>query len=263
MSTIEKALNLLEHFSGTQPEIGLSDFKTLTGVDKGTLHRHLTALKNCGFLEQNPVTKAYRLGPAVIRLAAVREKTVPILTIVQTHIDSIAEHVHELVHAALPQTNGMSAIYAKDGGDHGTRVGFDEAEILPFHATSSGLAMLAFSDATFVDAALAQQLQSFTTATATETGDIKARLETIRQQGFSFVDQSYEAEVTSVAVPFFGFDGHIVGTLAVAAPVFRMTDAVRETAIAELISASTSLCRDLGGFIPPNLADIWATRLET
>ena len=49
MSTIEKALMLLEHFSSNRPEIGLTEFKTRTSIDKGTLHRHLTALRIVAF----------------------------------------------------------------------------------------------------------------------------------------------------------------------------------------------------------------------
>ena len=99
MSTIEKALTLLEHFSSNRPEIGLTEFKTITSIDKGTLYRHLTALKNSGFLEQNYLTKRTVLGPAVIRLAAVRENTVPIVKTVQYYVDRIANEIHELVHA--------------------------------------------------------------------------------------------------------------------------------------------------------------------
>ena len=47
MSTIEKALGLLDYFSEDTPEIGLSDFKTLTKYDKGTTHRYLSALREC------------------------------------------------------------------------------------------------------------------------------------------------------------------------------------------------------------------------
>ena len=34
--------------------------------------------------------------------------------------------------------------FSERRGNHKVRVNFDEAEILPFHATSSGLALLAF-----------------------------------------------------------------------------------------------------------------------
>lgn len=263
MSTIEKALGLLEHFSGNQPEIGLTEFKTLTGVDKGTLHRHLTSLKNCGFLEQNPSTKAYRLGPAVIRLSAVRERTVPIIRTVENYIVQMADKVHELVHAALPQTNGMSAIYARDSGFHGTRVSFDEAEILPFHATSSGIAMLAFSDDAFVKAALSGQHAQFTPSTATQMDDIKEMIAATRATGYAAANQTYEADVCSLAVPFFRHSGEAMGTLAIATPAARMKSPLRDTCLTELMSASTNLSRDLGGQIPAYLAALWARHLET
>ena len=77
MGTITKALDLLTHFSAARPEIGLSQFVRLSGRDKATVHRHLTELEANGYLEQNPVSRAYRLGPALLRLAAVREAASP------------------------------------------------------------------------------------------------------------------------------------------------------------------------------------------
>ena len=79
---MEKALKLLSYFSESRPEIGLTEFKRLTGHDKGTVHRYLSDLRNGGFLEQNETTKAYSLGPALVRLAHVRNATNPILNIV-------------------------------------------------------------------------------------------------------------------------------------------------------------------------------------
>ena len=73
MGTITKALELLNLFSRTKPEIGLMEFARLSGRDKATVHRHLTELEENGFVEQHPQTRAYRLGPAILRLTAVRE----------------------------------------------------------------------------------------------------------------------------------------------------------------------------------------------
>jgi len=77
MGTISKALDLLGHFSSTRSQIGLTEFVTLTRRDKATVHRHLSELEQNGFLEQHPQTRAYRLGPALLRLAAVREAAFP------------------------------------------------------------------------------------------------------------------------------------------------------------------------------------------
>lgn len=262
MSTIEKALGLLEYFSATRPEIRLSEFRTITDVDKGTLHRHLSALRNCGYLEQHHTTRAYRLGPAIIRLSNVREKTVPLVKSVESYIEQIADNVHELAHAALPEKKGMTSIYAKDGGSHGTRVSFDESEILPFHATSSGIAMLAFSSDSFVKAALSRQLGRYTDTTATTVEDVQALILQTRASGIASTNQTYEKEVISFAVPFFDNSGEAMGTIAIAAPASRMNADLSEKCITELITAGLNLSRDLNGEIPPYLAENWAKRLE-
>ena len=109
---------------------------------------------------------------------------------------------------------------------------------------------------------LSKKLVSFTDSTPTDAADIKANLETIRTHGFAFTDQSYEDEVGSVAVPFFGVKGDAIGTLAIAIPVSRINKSFHEIIIKQLIVASTELCRDLGGQIPTNVATIWAAKLE-
>jgi len=259
MSTIEKALGLLEHFSSQSPEIGLSDFKRLTAFDKGTTHRYLTALKECGFLEQNPTTKAYRLGPAIIRLAAVRESTVPLRSTVAIHVDRIATEIRELVHASVPQSSGMSMLYALDGGISGTRVALDEAEVLPFHATSSGIAQLAFGSVAMREKVLAKRIKAFTERTPASREDVEALIEKARARGAAIADGSYEADVCSVAVPFFDNSACAIGTIAVATPSARMTPEMRQNITTILIQNSQHLTQSLGGTVPADLRELWTS----
>ena len=48
MSTISKALGLLDLFNEARPRLGLTDVHRLTGRDKATVHRHLVALEEAG-----------------------------------------------------------------------------------------------------------------------------------------------------------------------------------------------------------------------
>ena len=258
MSTVKKALGLLEYFSSGTPEIGLSEFKDLTKFDKGTVYRYLTSLCECGFLEQNLSTKAYRLGPAVIRLAAVREITVPLVNLVAPFMEQLASDTHELVHAAIPQRNAMSTLYVVDGGHSGTRVGFDRAELLPFHATSSGIAMLAFGPQKLLKTTLAKGLKKFTNETSISTQAVDALIIKARAAGYAFANQSFEDEVCSVAVPFFGPSEFAIGTIAIATPASRMSDDMRERSVAQLTEVSTQLTVDLGGKVPANVSNIWS-----
>lgn len=258
MSTIEKALGLLEHFSTMRPEVGLSEFKRLTGYDKGTLHRYLTSLRDCGFLEQVPATKAYRLGPAVIRLSTVREKTVPLIAVASAEMSRVAQETQELAHSALPQAKGMSTLFATDGGNAGTRVAFDEAEILPFHATSSGIAMLAYGAPDLAKRALAEELKVFTKDTVQDPSIVTDMIADAICNGFATTHQTFETEVSSVSVPFYGPDPFAMGTVAIATPSHRMTDQMQARAARILGAASLRMSETLGGRVPPDLADKWA-----
>ncbi|MEC7141747.1 MAG: helix-turn-helix domain-containing protein, partial [Pseudomonadota bacterium] len=62
MTTVDKALSLLEYFSDLRPEIGLSEFARLSGFDKSAALRMLGALVRAGFVEQDAQSRKYRLG---------------------------------------------------------------------------------------------------------------------------------------------------------------------------------------------------------
>ena len=101
------------------------------GGDKATVHRHLSELEQNGFLEQHPVTRAYRLGPAILRLSAVRETTNPLRSVVRPIILELSNEVGELVHFSLLQGLNLSPVHNADPRIHGTQVFFEEAELLP------------------------------------------------------------------------------------------------------------------------------------
>lgn len=250
MSTVDKALKILDLFEASRPEIGLTDFKNLTGYDKGTVHRYLTSLRDCGFLEQNTVTKAYRLGPAIIRLAQVRENTNPLRNIATRIVKSAALNLGELVHASLPQSDGMSTLCCYDGGTSGTRVGLNEADVLPFHATSSGLVMLAFGPSALLKTVTTGTNTKFTDATLTAPSEVQSAVENVLENGYATASSTYEDDVSSVAAPFFKDGPFAYGTLAVAVPSSRMTPA-HQAKIIELLFAETfALTQEIGGKVP-------------
>lgn len=250
MGTITKALEMLNFFSRSTPELGLSDFVRLSGRDKATVHRHLTELMANGFLEQQPTTRAYRLGPALLRLAAVRETTTPTRSVVEPLIQDLANRVGELVHFSLLQGLHLAPICHHDPGRHGTYVHFDEAEMLPLHATSSGLAVLAFGPESLRAEVLAGPLPAFTKTTITDAAALQATIESTTQTGCARIEKGFDTEVASQAVPIFGPDGLALGALAIAVPAARLTDEALALHATALRDGLTRITAALGGTLP-------------
>lgn len=221
MGTISKALDLLSHFSSTRSQIGLTEFVTLTRRDKATVHRHLSELEQNGFLEQHPQTRAYRLGPALLRLAAVREAAFPMRALLRPIVKDLSDAVGELAHASLLQGDRLSPVAHSDPRRHGTQVHFDESEMLPLHATSSGLAVLAFAPDELRNRILTGPLSMHTSQTITDATQILALLDEVRQTGIGRLNRAFDEEVFSQGAPLFGEGGRVLGAISVAVPTAR------------------------------------------
>lgn len=257
MGTITKALKLLSHYSSNRGEIGLASFVRLSGGDKATVRRHLVELEKNGFLEQHPETRRYRLGPAILRLASVRESHFPIRNSIIPIVDQIADSLGELVHVSLLQGTVMSPLYHCDPQRQNLRVIFDEGEVLPLHATASGLSMLAFGPEGISDIALSGDLMSYSPNTVVARSDLLHLVHLTRERGYSFSDQYLTKDILSLGLPFFGPEGDAIGTFAVPVPQSRLNGEIKKNILIALSDGCQSITRSCGGQVPQFLLEKW------
>lgn len=103
MSSASKTLELYSRFSAARVEIGLSQFCRPARRDKAKTYRHLQAHEETGFVEQNPISKRYRLGPVFTQLAQMRAATVPLCAVASVFC-ALALGPHDLINAATEKT---------------------------------------------------------------------------------------------------------------------------------------------------------------
>lgn len=250
MGTVTKALSLLTFFSRSRVQIGLSDMARLSGMNKATVHRLLTELQAGGFVEQVGTAREYRLGPAFLRLAALREAAVPMRDLAHDIVEELAELTGETAHVSLLQGDVLSTLTYAYAHQHGLQVTMEDAEVLPLHATSSGHAVLAFSKPEFTQEMLARPLQALTDETMTNPAALKARIAEVRASGVAESVGGFETDVHTHAAPLFDAQQACIGALAIAAPSARMTSDHRAHIRAALLAAAPRLTRLMGGFLP-------------
>ncbi len=227
----------------------------LSGMNKATVHRLLTELATHGFVEQIGSGREYRLGPpAVLRLAALREHTVPMREIAQRVLDDLSRATGETAHMSVLSGETLATTAYTYSHAHGTMVMMEDAEVLDLHATSSGLSVLAFSaPPTFIDAVLSVPPLNARTPpqTVTDPDIIRTMLPAIRARGYAMSVGGFEEDVHSYAVPVFDAQMQAMGAVAVATPpVSRMTEALRARILNELMTRVPALTRLMGGFLP-------------
>jgi DNA-binding IclR family transcriptional regulator len=257
VGTVIKALELLNLFTRQTPRIGLSEIARISGTNKATCFRLLTELQDYGLLEQDSESRDYRLGPAALRLAALREAAVPMRAATRPILEKLSADTGESAHSSILVGGRLQILDFAYSARHATKVIFEDTDVLPFHATSSGLAVLAHLPQAQRAQILAQPLTPRTAQTLTDPTHLNDALDGVRREGFALIDGGFEAEVVGIAVPVFGPQSTCLGALAVATPTNRITDDLRRQIIGALAVAGADLTKNLGGTVPAPIASLW------
>jgi len=243
---VDRALVLLDFFSETLPETGLSELARLAGYDKATTRRFLISLATHGYVEQDPETKKYRLGAALLRLAHVRETTFPVTNLVLPLLNGLRDETSETAHFSLVTGNSMATMMIAES-PRANRVSLEVGERLPLHCTASGIAWLAFAPEKYVQRLLAKPLKAQTTHSETNPTRLIELIDAARQCGIAVADQSYEDEVHGIAAPVFDHNAQASGAIAVATPVSRITPETSRQIEGAVYRAALDITKALGG----------------
>ena len=257
MGTTSKALTLLDCFTRSRPQIGLSELARLSGANKATCYRLMSELVEHGLAEQVPGSKEYRIGPAVLRLAALREATVPTREAALPLLQALAAATGETAHMSHLVAGQLVTLSFAYPSAHGMRVMMEDADRLPFHATSSGHAVLGWMPADTAERILQAPMPATEGLVPVSAQDLRERVARARAVGFASTANTFERDVSSFAVPLFDAQGQVQGALAVAAAGPRLTDAARETIPRHLIATAREVMSLWGGLIPPELSALW------
>lgn len=260
MSSAAKTLALLTYFSSDRPEIGLSEFCKLAERDKATTYRHLQVLEDAGFIEKNPTSKRYRMGPAILNLARVREITVPRKTSAEAALRMLADECGETAHVSVLSGESLYCLLACESPRHATRAIID-LETLPLHATASGTCALAFGPPALIETAK-QNLIKFTEHTPTTEQGLVAAIKEAKKTGFGHSHRGYQNDIESIAAPLFDQTGRFAGAVSVASVASRFSADAKHTTKQCLIKASREITRNWGGSVPSDLEARWTSASE-
>jgi IclR family KDG regulon transcriptional repressor len=243
--SIVRAINFLKAFIPYNQPMGTNEFSERFNLNKSTVSRILSVLRDNGLLYQDPDTKKYYLGPLAAEMGMAISKSLQthLITIAQPFLEELSITTGEGI--ALEVLSGKSSILAYQMPTRKTlHVSVKLGERLPLHVTSGAKIILAFSGSEFVDKVLDKKLERFTPNTITDPEILKKHLVEYRRQGVAFDRGERDEDVYTIAAPIFNYEKRPVAAAVVVAPAKRMMDeaiqskiitAVKETA--QLISA--------------------------
>ena len=219
--------------------VGVTEIARAIGVDKSSASRLARTLAAHGYLQRDPASRRYRLGPkmrhAVIAggAAGLRELARPFLYLL---MKQSGECAHTAVHA-----RGMALIIDDVESASSLRVAGGVGRLNPLHCTAVGKVFLAFGDAV-----PGGELEARTYRTITDHEALRRHIEAIREQGYTFDDEENEIGVRCLAAPVRGDTGDTLACIGISGPTTRVTDAALPRLVSLVLGVSRELSSALG-----------------
>jgi len=222
-STLEKALAVLEAIVDQPQSVGLPDLAERVGMSRQALHRLLTQLNEHGIVVKIPNRDRFAIGSRFSKIAlnaiCSANQGPPVRAIIQQVVAGIQETCNmgvlsgrDYVYIERVECERLPRVYLETG-----------ARLQP-HVTSGGKAMLAHLQIDRRNALVETlEFKRFTEFTITDKKKFLEELDIIRERGFAFAWQEFSEGIVGIGVPILGEDGRPLASLALHAPIQRIS----------------------------------------
>ncbi len=218
--SLERGLEILSSFHSERPLIGVSELSRDLDLSRSTAHRYIATLARLGYLQQDAVTKRYRLGPRVLDLGFSAINSMDLREISAPYLRELSDETGHTVNLAI--LDGIDVVYIERcrtarPGQREIDLNLHVGARLPAYCTAMGKAILAFVPDEQRERLIAQiDFAPRGPNTLTDAVAFRAELARIRAAGLAVNDEELAYGLRSIAAPIHSHSDEVVAALNLA-----------------------------------------------
>lgn len=222
-SSMMRALTLLETIAARGAPATPTQLNEALDLPKPTIHRLCATLEEFGFLQKSLDGRGLTVGPRLRAIAQNALLSSEQLFLVRAILEKISDTVGETANITVPDFNRMRYLDRVET-QWPLRLQLPVGSQVPLHCTASGKLYLSSLDTAVRHKILqALTLEKLTVNTITDADALERELVRIEEAGISTDNEEFIEGMVAVAVPVNSRDGRLIATLAIHAPIVRMS----------------------------------------
>ena len=217
IASVNNALLLLLLFR-EQPRVRLTDACKYLGVAHSTAHRLLAMLAHHGFVQQEPVTRAYIAGPALVEVGLAVVGSLNVREQARPMMEELAADTGETIHLGVMEGNQVRYVDAVES-ERALRVVARTGTLAPcaLHIARQAALLMTHLQVAELYPTSAEPFAARTERSITTQARLMKEVSRARARGYAANAGETEDDVGSVAVAFRDFAGR-PAAVAVAVP---------------------------------------------
>ena len=228
IQSVDRALRLIEALRLTAHPLGLKELSALTGLNPATAHLLLRTMAAHHYVEQDPESREYELGLAIVEAGqrAGRRRALP--TILGPYARRMHDASRENVFVRVARDGQVYSLFEFESTQpvvaRPDRV--IRSELRHGYAFATGKVFLAGMPPAQVWEVLGEPpYKAFTAHTMTSREEMTCELDLVRRRGYALDHEELMNGISCVAVPICGVDGKIAATMSTSLPTMAATKA--------------------------------------
>jgi DNA-binding IclR family transcriptional regulator len=214
VTSVLRALRLLELFEPGRPEMSLTDFVRLSGFSKTTAYRLLITLEKAGWLERGLAgtfrltIKPFQVGSILVESLDLRREAGPIIA-------RLAAETEETVYLVVPDGPRAVCLERIDSGQGVRLMDLHVGGSQPLNLGAAPRALLAFDEDRLLPGLLDEGLTGRTPHSIVDPGELRAELEETRRRGYSVSEEDVTPGIGAIGAPVLGGDGRALAAVSI------------------------------------------------
>ena len=222
-TTALRALRVVEVLAEARAPLSASEVASIIETERSTAYRMLMTLMEAGYVVRDPRTRGYRLGYKILKLSRGLLSDDERTELIQECLREISSRTGEAVHYSVLDRD-CAILVQRTKGTQLVAIDFHIGDRAALHCTSIGKLLLAYEDATMIEAAIRQGLPKQARNTITTPQRFRAELLKVRAQGYAYDDFEFADDMRCVAVPVFEASAkRPLGGISLSGPSSRFT----------------------------------------
>lgn len=241
-TTVTKVCRVLGEFR-SRPSMGVTDLARRTHLLPSDVHRILTSLETCGYIEQDPQTRRYRLGCGLVKLSLTTCQRMSLREAARPLLKRVSERLGATAHMAMFDSRDLE-VFLVEQIDYPGQVLMKPRFGLPSspHCTALGKTILASMDRVTASETIRKSgLPKVTPYTITDLPTLEKEFAKIREQGYGVDCEESIAGACCIGAPVRDYTGAVVASISAS----MMSDRFHGWSEADLASVMKSAAAEL------------------
>jgi len=246
VKSADRSFHILERISAAKEGMSHKDLSKSLGIPGSSLSALLCTLVSREYLNFDPVSRRYSMGPEILHLAGRYLANFDIVQLGSPILKMLVTSTRESALIAIRKQNNIQ-IVSKELCSESIQQMIEVGERAPLYATAAGKAILAyFSDEELKSYFSAVKLKPLTPKTLTNKRVLVQQLRKICAGAIAYSLRENDEHIIAMAAPIFDLHNRVAASITVPVPAVRFSSEKEKIIKPALRTAAESLSHQLG-----------------